>query len=94
MLPYTGEFLSGLDVLNLVNSSVLVAAVPEPSTWAMIIIGFVGLGFAFHQSRRRGVAQIWGVIGPLSQPSECLLSPQQRTFAEAKVMSAKCQKQT
>jgi len=30
MLPYTGEFLSGLDVLNLVNSSVLVAAVPEP----------------------------------------------------------------
>jgi len=29
------------------------AAVPEPSTWAMIIIGFVGLGFAFRQSRRR-----------------------------------------
>jgi len=29
------------------------AAVPEPSTWAMMIIGFVGLGFAFRQSRRR-----------------------------------------
>jgi hypothetical protein len=23
----------------------LAAAVPEPSTWAMIILGFVGLGF-------------------------------------------------
>jgi hypothetical protein len=30
-----------------------VAAVPEPSTWAMMLIGFAGLGFAFRQSRRR-----------------------------------------
>jgi hypothetical protein len=30
-----------------------VAAVPEPSTWAMMLLGFVGLGFAFRQSRRR-----------------------------------------
>jgi hypothetical protein len=29
------------------------AAVPEPSTWAMMLIGFAGLGFAFRQSRRR-----------------------------------------
>jgi hypothetical protein len=28
-------------------------AVPEPSTWAMILIGFAGLGFAFRQSRRK-----------------------------------------
>jgi hypothetical protein len=28
-------------------------AVPEPPTWAMMIIGFAGLGFAFRQSRRR-----------------------------------------
>jgi hypothetical protein len=27
-------------------------AVPEPSTWAMMLIGFAGLGFAFRQSRR------------------------------------------
>jgi hypothetical protein len=31
----------------------IVAAVPEPSTWAMMLIGFAGLGFAFRQSRRR-----------------------------------------
>jgi hypothetical protein len=30
-----------------------VAAIPEPSTWAMMLIGFFGLGFAFRQSRRK-----------------------------------------
>ena len=30
-----------------------VAAVPEPSTWAMMLLGFAGLGFAFRQSRRK-----------------------------------------
>jgi hypothetical protein len=29
------------------------SAVPEPSTWAMMLIGFLGLGFAFRQSRRK-----------------------------------------
>jgi hypothetical protein len=29
------------------------AAVPEPSTWAMMLLGFCGLGFAFRQSRRK-----------------------------------------
>ena len=27
--------------------------VPEPSTWAMMLIGFAGLGFAFRHSRRK-----------------------------------------
>ncbi len=30
-----------------------VAAVPEPSTWAMMLLGFAGLGFAFRQRRRK-----------------------------------------
>jgi PEP-CTERM motif len=29
------------------------AAVPEPATWGMMLLGFVGLGFAFRQSRRK-----------------------------------------
>jgi hypothetical protein len=29
------------------------ATVPEPSTWAMMLLGFLGLGFAFRQSRRK-----------------------------------------
>jgi hypothetical protein len=32
---------------------VTTGAVPEPSTWAMMLLGFVGLGFAFRQSRRK-----------------------------------------
>lgn len=30
--------------------------VPEPSTWAMMLLGFVGLAFAFRQSRRMSFA--------------------------------------
>jgi hypothetical protein len=30
-----------------------VPAVPETATWAMMLIGFAGLGFAFRQSRRK-----------------------------------------
>jgi hypothetical protein len=29
------------------------SSVPEPSTWAMMLLGFAGLGFAFRQSRRK-----------------------------------------
>lgn len=32
----------------------VVAPVPEPSTWAMMIIGFLGLGFTAYRRRRRG----------------------------------------
>jgi hypothetical protein len=31
----------------------IAAAVPEPSTWAMMLLGFAGLGFAFRQTRRK-----------------------------------------
>jgi probable HAF family extracellular repeat protein len=31
----------------------LASTVPEPSTWAMVLLGFAGLGFAFRPSRRR-----------------------------------------
>jgi hypothetical protein len=32
------------------------AAVPEPSTWAMMLAGFVGLGFAGYRASRKGAA--------------------------------------
>jgi PEP-CTERM motif len=32
-----------------------IAAVPEPSTWAMLLIGFAGIGFgAYRRSRQSG----------------------------------------
>jgi hypothetical protein len=38
---------------NEISTFAPAAAVPEPSTWAMMLLGFVGLGFAFRQSRRK-----------------------------------------
>ena len=31
-------------------------AVPEPSTWAMIILGFAGIGFMAYRKRKNGFA--------------------------------------
>ena len=38
---------------NILDNVTLSTAVPETSTWAMMLIGFAGLGCAFRQSRRR-----------------------------------------
>jgi hypothetical protein len=35
------------------NGTLSVAAVPEPSTWAMMLVGFAGLGFAGYRASRR-----------------------------------------
>jgi hypothetical protein len=44
-----------LDTANIDNIVLgpVAAAVPEPSTWAMMLLGFAGLGFAFRRSRRK-----------------------------------------
>jgi PEP-CTERM motif-containing protein len=39
---------------NLLDDVVL-SAVPEPSTWAMMIIGFAGLGFMTHRHSRKNM---------------------------------------
>jgi hypothetical protein len=38
-----GSFNGGIDIST---------AVPEPATWGMMLLGFVGLGFAFRNRRR------------------------------------------
>ena len=38
------------------SGSVVFAAVPEPSTWAMMLLGFAGLGFAGYCRTRKGQA--------------------------------------
>jgi len=40
------------DIGNVLDN-VTVSAIPEPETWAMMLLGFAGLGFVFRQSRRK-----------------------------------------
>jgi hypothetical protein len=47
-------FDSGLAFDGLaIGGNPITPGVPEPATWAMMLLGFVGLGFAFRQSRRK-----------------------------------------
>lgn len=41
-----GDHSSGIDNIN-------IAAVPERSTWAMMILGFLGVGFVAHRRKRK-----------------------------------------
>jgi hypothetical protein len=43
------------EVLSL-NNVVYAAAVPEPTTWAMFLVGFAGIGFMLRTRRRGAVA--------------------------------------
>ena len=35
------------------SSTINIAAVPEPSTWAMMILGFIGVGFMAYRRKDR-----------------------------------------
>ena len=41
-------------------------ATPEPATWAMMLIGFAGIGFAGYRARKRGLLAIQAQQGGLS----------------------------
>ena len=45
---FTGV-VDGVEYYNIQGSAALSSAVPEPSTWAMLLVGFVGLGFAGYR---------------------------------------------
>jgi hypothetical protein len=43
--------IGGYAALDNVNFTEFTAAVPEPSTWAMMILGFAGVGFMAYRRR-------------------------------------------
>jgi hypothetical protein len=49
---------SGGPPFSLLDGVSLSSSVPEPSTWAMMFIGFAGLGFAGLRSRRRSAISV------------------------------------
>jgi hypothetical protein len=48
--------VSGLAIYYPVTDRLVSASAPEPSTWAMMLIGFAGLGFAGYRARRTATA--------------------------------------
>jgi hypothetical protein len=58
-VDYTEVFTSDLSFTggnaDLASTLVGSAAVPEPSAWAMMLLGFAGLSFAGYRASRRAV---------------------------------------
>ena len=51
----SGGFLSGASTLTISRASV-VSAVPEPGTWAMMLLGFGAIGFSVRRRRSTAAA--------------------------------------
>ena len=52
------------------DTPALAAAVPEPSTWAMLLLGFASLGYAgFRRGRERGLRSANETAGMPDEPS-------------------------
>jgi hypothetical protein len=54
----TDPSASGGPPFSLLDGVSLSSSVPEPSTWAMILVGFAGLGYAGLRNRRRSAISI------------------------------------
>jgi hypothetical protein len=52
-VQFTKLFASGDTMLNLVVDHTGMSTVPEASTWAMVLLGFAGLGFIARRSSSR-----------------------------------------
>ena len=52
---FTSGFLSAFNSGG-ATITAFAPAVPEPSTWAMMLLGFVGLGFADYQKSRKATS--------------------------------------
>ncbi len=55
---YSFDYSNNITGFGATPSQLVVTAssVPEPSTWAMLLIGFAGLGFASYRARRYAVS--------------------------------------
>jgi phosphatidylinositol-3-phosphatase len=54
--PYLGGAGGANSLADLFKPGAIPSTVPEPSTWAMMLLGFAGLGFAGWRARLKGAA--------------------------------------
>lgn len=58
--PHTALYWDGIHPTAFAHSVIadafIATAVPEPSTWAMLILGFAGVGFMAYRRRQNGLA--------------------------------------
>jgi hypothetical protein len=50
-LDTSGDFSLNGQIVSAETDAPPAPGVPEPSTWAMLLIGFAGIGFAYRLSR-------------------------------------------
>jgi hypothetical protein len=62
---YATYYLKGLGELTQIDAAVTsltvtpqVSAIPEPSTWAMMILGFCGIGFITYRQRKNATFRL------------------------------------
>jgi PEP-CTERM motif len=54
---FTGK-LDGVEYYNIEGGATVSGAVPEPSTWAMLLLGFAGLGYAGYRQAKTSAAAL------------------------------------
>jgi PEP-CTERM motif len=55
---YTLATTASYDVNAMFNGTASITAVPEPSTWAMMLVGFAGLAYVGYRGRRSAIAVV------------------------------------
>jgi hypothetical protein len=53
---FSTTFTGGADGAPNLNFTLIGSAVPEPGTWAMLLLGFAGLGFSTYRGSRKSAA--------------------------------------
>jgi hypothetical protein len=55
---YTFRYTANLTTASDISGPVSIYAVPEPGTWALMLVGFGGIGLAMRRRRRPVLAQV------------------------------------
>jgi hypothetical protein len=49
-------WIDNVSVSPTISGAVSVSSIPEPATWAMMMLGFAGLGFAGYRTQRKAIS--------------------------------------